>query len=129
MNKHDIEKWINNAKPNESVIYFTGHLGEDREWDLDHKKEINETANAFIKAVKQHLGEDREWDLGRKKEINETANAFIKAVKQKKIDLFQKKIKEGDSNHKPIYEYIARKLKSKKFNFKIEDSSKYKTEE
>ena len=100
MNKHDIEKWINNAKPNESVIYFTGHLGEDREWDLDHKKEINETANAFIKAVKQ-----------------------------KKIDLFQKKIKEGNSNHKPIYGYIARKLKSKKFNFKIEDSYKYKTEE
>ena len=99
MNKYDIEKLINNAKPNESVIYFTGHLVEDRE-----------------------------WDLGRKKEINETAKAFIKAAEQKKIDLFQKKIEEGDSNHKPIYEYIARKLKSKKFNFKIEDSFKYKTE-
>jgi hypothetical protein len=95
MNKYDIEKWINKAKLNESITYFTGHLGEDRELDLDHKKEINETANAFIKAAGQ-----------------------------KKIDLFQKKIEKGDSNHKPIYEYIARKLKSKKFNLKIEDSFK-----
>ena len=85
MNKQVIQKWIKNAKPNESVIYFTGHMVEDRE-----------------------------WDLGRKEEINETAKAFIKAAEQKKIDLFQKKIKEGDPNHKPIYEYIARKLKSER---------------
>lgn len=97
MNKYDIEKWINKAKLNESITYFTGHLGEDRELDLDHKKEIKEMANAFIKAAGQ-----------------------------KKIDLFQKKIEEGDlkKEAKPIYEYIARKLKSKKFNLKIEDSFK-----
>ena len=99
MNIEEIQKWITNAKPNESIIYFTGHLVEDREWDLGHKKEINETAKAFIKAAEQ-----------------------------KKIDLFQKKIGEGGPKHKPIYEYIAKKLKSKKFNFKIEDSFKYKTE-
>ena len=95
MNKYDIEKWINKAKLNESITYFTGHLGEDRELDLDHKKEIKEIQKLFLLAAEQ-----------------------------KKIDLFQKKIEKGDSNHKPIYEYIAKKLKSKKFNFKIEDSSK-----
>ena len=85
MKKQDIQKWIDNAEPNESVIYFTGHLVEDRE-----------------------------WDLGRKKEINETAKAFIKAAEQKKIDLFQNKIKEGAPSYTPIYEYIARKLKNER---------------
>ena len=88
MKKQDIQKWIDNAEPNESVIYFTGHLVEDRE-----------------------------WDLGRKEEINETAKAFIKAAEQKKIDLFQKKIEEGGPNHKPIYEYIARKLKNERSTY------------
>jgi hypothetical protein len=85
VNKQVIQKWIKNAKPNESVIYFTGHMVEDRE-----------------------------WDLGRKKEINEMANAFMLAAQQGEIDLFQNKIKEGDQSHKPIYEYIARKLKNER---------------
>ena len=85
MNIQEIQKWIKNAKPNESIIYYTGHMVEDRE-----------------------------WDLGRKKEINETAKAFIKAAEQKKIDLFQNKIKEGAPSYPPIYEYIARKLKNKR---------------
>ena len=82
MKEQDIQKWIDNAEPNESVIYFTGHLVEDRE-----------------------------WDLGRKKEINEMASAFMLAAQQGEIDLFQNKIKEGDPSNKPIYEYIAKKLK------------------
>ena len=54
--------------------------------------------------------EDREWALTNKEEIKQTANSFMRAAQQGEIDLFQNKIKEGDQSHKPIYEYIARKL-------------------
>ena len=80
MKKQDIQKWIDNAKPNESVIYYTGHMVEERD----------------------------------KVEIREMANAFMLAAQQRKIDLFQNKIKEGDQSHKPVYEYIARKLKNER---------------
>ena len=85
MNKQVIQKWIKNAKPNESVIYFTGHMVEDREWALTNKEEIKQTANTFMLVAQQG-----------------------------KIDLFQNKIKEGDQSHKPVYEYIARKLKNER---------------
>ena len=78
MNKQVIQKWITNAKPNESIIYYTGHLAEERD----------------------------------KIEIRKMANAFMEAAQHKKIDLFQNKIKEGDQSHKPVYEYIAKKLKN-----------------
>lgn len=78
MNIETIQKWITNAKPNESIIYYTGHLAEERD----------------------------------KIEIRKMANAFMEAAQHKKIDLFQNKIKEGDQSHKPVYEYIARKLKN-----------------
>ena len=58
--------------------------------------------------------EDREWALTNKEEIKQTANAFMRAAQQGEIDLFQNKIKEGDQSHKPIYEYIARKLKNER---------------
>ena len=80
MNIEKIQKWITNAKPNESIIYYTGHLAEE----LD------------------------------KIEIKNMANTFWIAAQQKKIDLFQNKIKEGDQSHKPVYEYIARKLKNER---------------
>ena len=80
MNKQVIQKWIKNAKPNESIIYYTGHMVEERD----------------------------------KVEIREMANAFMLAAQQGKIDLFQNKIKEGDQSHKPIYEYIAKKLKNER---------------
>ena len=89
MNKQVIQKWIKNAKPNESIIYYTGHMVEDREWALINKEEIKQTADAFMRAAQQ--GE---------------------------IDLFQNKIKEGDPGHKPVYEYIARKLKNERSTFK-----------
>ena len=85
MNKQVIQKWIKNAKPNESIIYYTGHMVEDREWALTNKEEIKQTANTMMVAAQQ--GE---------------------------IDLFQNKIKEGDQSHKPIYEYIAKKLKNER---------------
>ncbi len=80
MNIEEIKKWITKANPNESIIYYTGHLAEERD----------------------------------KIEIRKMADAFWIAAQQKKIDLFQKKIKEGDPNHKPIYEYIARKLQNER---------------
>ena len=80
MNKQVIQKWIKNAKPNESIIYYTGHMVEERD----------------------------------KVEIREMANAFMLAAQQRKIDLFQNKVKKGDANHRPIYEYIAKKLKNER---------------
>ena len=85
MKKQDIQKWIDNAEPNESIIYYTGHMVEDREWALTNREEIKQTANAFMLVAQQG-----------------------------KVDLFQNKIKEGDQNHKPVYEYIARKLKNER---------------
>ena len=80
MKKQDIQKWIDNAEPNESVIYYTGHMVEERD----------------------------------KVEVREMANVFMLAAQQRKIDLFQNKIKEGDQSHKPVYEYIAKKLKNER---------------
>ena len=80
MNIEEIKKWITNANPNESIIYYTGHLAEERD----------------------------------KIEIRKMANAFMEAAQHKKIDLFQNKIKEGDQSHKPVYEYIAKKLKNER---------------
>ena len=80
MNVEEIQKWINSSKPDELIIYHTGHLAEERD----------------------------------NLEIREKANTFMLAAKQRKIDLFQNKVKKGDENHRPIYEYIAKKLKNKK---------------
>ena len=80
MNIQEIHTWITNAKMNESIIYYTGHLAEKRD----------------------------------KIEIRKMANAFMLAAQQRRLDLFQKKIKEGDPSHKPVYEYIARKLKNER---------------
>ena len=80
MNIEEIKKWITKANPNESIIYYTGHLAEERD----------------------------------KLEIRKMADAFWIAAQQKKIDLFQNKIKEGDQSHKPVYEYIAKKLKNER---------------
>ena len=80
MKKQDIQKWIDNAEPNESVIYYTGHMVEERD----------------------------------KIEVREMANTFMSVAQQGKIDLFQNKIKEGEQSNKPVYEYIARKLKNER---------------
>jgi len=76
MIKQEIQKWVENAKPNESILYHTGHMAEERS----------------------------------SLEVREKANTFMLAAQQRKIDLFQNKVKEGDQSHKPIYEYFARKL-------------------
>ena len=33
MNKKDIEKWVDNAEVNASVVYYSGNLAEDRCYD------------------------------------------------------------------------------------------------
>ena len=48
MKKQDIQKWIDNAKPNESVIYYTGHMVEERD-----KIEVREMANTFMSVAQQ----------------------------------------------------------------------------
>ena len=80
MKVEEIKKWINSSKLDESIIYYTGHMVEERD----------------------------------KVEIREMANAFMLTAQQGKIDLFQNKIKEGYQSHKPIYEYIARRLKNER---------------
>ena len=80
MSKQKIQKWVENAKPNESILYHTGHMAEERS----------------------------------SLEVREKANAFMLAAQQRKIDLFQNKVKEGSANHRPIYEYIAKKLKNER---------------
>jgi len=83
MNIEEIKKWITKANPNESIIYYTGHLAEERD----------------------------------KLEIRKMADAFWIAAQQKKIDLFQKKIKEifwnfqnKLSKRSVYYEIIIKKL-------------------
>jgi|TARA_R110000787_G_scaffold185509_1_gene297192 hypothetical protein len=91
MNKQEAHTWINKAKPNNSIIYYTGHLAEDRE----------------------HI-----MDISNNEKVKEMADIFRIAAQQKKIDLFQNKIKKGDQSKAPIYEYIARKLKNERSTVK-----------
>ena len=49
MNIQEIQKWITNAKLNESIIYYTGHLAEERD-----KIEIRKMADAFMAAAQQN---------------------------------------------------------------------------
>mgnify|MGYP003677433986 FL=1 len=91
MKKETIEKWIENAAPHESIVYYTGHLVEERD-----KIEI------------RHMGE-----------------AFWLAAQENKIELFQKKIKKGDPSTKPVYEYIARKLKDNEKKLKDNEKSNH----
>ena len=48
MNIEEIQKWITNANPNESIIYYTGHLAEERD-----KIEIRKMADTFWIAAQQ----------------------------------------------------------------------------
>ena len=54
-----------------------------------------------------HLIEER-------KDMNLTikTDAFLLAAQEGKIELYQKKIKAGSEKKAPIYDYIARKLKT-----------------
>ena len=54
---------------------------------------------------KGHLVEDNTKE---NPEVQKLAKLFLNAAGRNIVDLFQKKIKAGDANTKPIYEYMAR---------------------
>ncbi len=78
MKKETIEKWIENAKTHEAVIYHTGHLIEERA-DLT---------------------------------LTKKTDLFLLAAQEGKIELYQQKLKAGTTNSSPVFNYIARKLKT-----------------
>jgi hypothetical protein len=54
---------------------------------------------------KGHLVED---NIKENPEVQKLAKLFLDAAERNIVDLFQKKIKAGGANVKPIYEYLAR---------------------
>jgi hypothetical protein len=74
----EMEKWLNTAKAPQDIVYYKGHLVEDRVWNTE-KIAIQKLAKLFL-------------------------NSSLKDI----VVLFQKKIKAGGPSVKPIYEYIAR---------------------
>lgn len=81
MNKKDIEKWVETAKVNDSVIYYNGNLSEDR----CHDKNI-----AIIPDLFGEQAERKKIDFFQKR----------KTVMQKSA-----------TPSRPIFDYIARKIK------------------
>ena len=61
---------------------------------------------------KGHLVEDNTKE---NPEVQKLAELFLDAAERNIVDLFQKKIKKGDANTKPIYEYLAR-IKNEKIH-------------
>ncbi len=81
MNKKSIERWVDTAEIGSSVVYYTGSLAEDR----CHKKNVADIPDAFAD----------EAEKGR-------------------VDFFQKrktKMEKSDTPKRPIFDYIARKIK------------------
>lgn len=82
MNIKNVEKWIDTAKVGSSVIYYSGNLSEDRCFNRD---------------------------------VAIIPDAFAKHAILGKIDFFQKrktKMEKGtEYPKKPVFDYIARKLK------------------
>ena len=74
----EMEKWLNTAKAPQDIVYYKGHLVEDRVWG---------------------------GPIG---EVQKLAKLFLNAAGEDIVDLFQKKIKAGGPSVKPIYEYMAR---------------------
>ena len=74
----EMEKWLDTAKAPQDIVYYKGHLVEDRVWG---------------------------GPIG---EVQKLAKLFLNAAGEDIVDLFQKKIKAGGPSVKPIYEYIAR---------------------
>lgn len=87
MNIKDVEKWIDTAKVGSSVIYYSGNLSEDRCLNRNVAIIPDEFAKYAI-SEKNSLG---------------------------RIDFFQKRKTKMEKNKqhpkKPIFDYIARKIK------------------
>jgi len=81
MNKKSVEKWINTAEIGSSVVYYAGSLAEDRCY---------------------------------KKNVVEIPDAFADEAEKGRIDFFQKrktKMEKSATPKRPIFDYIARKIK------------------
>jgi len=65
-----------------------------------------ETHEAIVYHTGHLIEERKDMDLVRK------TDAFLLAAQEGKIELYQKKIKAGSEKKAPIYDYIARKLKT-----------------
>ena len=74
----EMEKWLDTAKAPQDIVYYKGHLVEDRVWSTN-KTEVQKLAKLFLNAAERNI-----------------------------VDLFQKKIKAGGPGVQPIYEYMAR---------------------
>ena len=74
----EMEKWLDTAKAPQDIVYYKGHLVEDRVFNTE------------------------------KIAIQKLAKLFLNAAGKDIVDLFQKKIKAGGPSVKPIYEYMAR---------------------
>ena len=74
----EMEKWLDTAKAPQDIVYYKGHLVEDRVWNTN------------------------------KTEVQKLAKLFLNAAGKDIVDLFQKKIKAGGPGVQPIYEYMAR---------------------
>jgi len=81
MNKKDIEKWVETAKVNDSVIYYNGNLSEDR---------CRDENVAIIPNLFREQAEKKRVDFFQKR----------KTVMQKSA-----------TPSKPTFDYIARKIK------------------
>jgi hypothetical protein len=65
-----------------------------------------ETHEAIVYHTGHLIEERKDMDLTIK------TDAFLLAAQEGKIELYQKKIKAGSEKKAPIYDYIARKLKT-----------------
>ena len=81
MNKKSVEKWVDTAEIGSSVVYYAGSLAEDR---------------------------------CRDKNVVDIPNAFAKEAEKGRVDFFQKrktKMEKSATPKRPIFDYIARKIK------------------
>ena len=75
--------------------------------EIDTMEKWLDTAKApqDIVYYKGHLVED---NIKENPEVQKLAKLFLNAAERNIVDLFQKKIKAGNSDVQPIYEYLAR---------------------
>ncbi len=71
------EKWLQMAKPGESITYHEGYLAKDRFFDY---------------------------------ETRDIANLFMRQAENLMVVLFQKRLRHGNINHDPKFQYIAKKI-------------------
>ena len=89
MNKKSVEKWVDTAEIGSSVVYYTGSLAEDR----CYKKNVAEIPDAFA-------------DEAEKGRVD-----FFQKRKTKMEKIAKPKMKKIAKPKKPIFDYIARKIK------------------